>query len=128
MSGGELVPVEQCDRDAAADLVRWQRSATAEWQQGDGDEAWQFFVPGFSRGIIQGIWDEHYLVQAFAAHRLAARTPTPREQALAKALEAIVAFCDDPNGSEQPESLALGLARLLPDARRVLSQTTGDQP
>lgn len=34
-------------------------------------------------------------------------------------LDEIVAFCDDPNPG--PESLAMGLARLLPDARAALT-------
>lgn len=37
------------------------------------------------------------------------------------ALQEIVDFCDDPNGSENPESLAMGLARLLPAARAALN-------
>lgn len=45
--------------------------------------------------------------------------------ALRRALEQIVNFCDDPNGSEKPESLAMGLARLLPGAREALA--TQDQ-
>lgn len=43
---------------------------------------------------------------------------------LREALEAIVSFCDDPNGSDQGESLAFGLSRLLPAARAALEQTT----
>jgi hypothetical protein len=62
--------VTQEDRGAAADLVKWQQNATKQWKQGEG-EAWQFFAAGFSRAIRQGIWDEHPLVQAFAAHRQA---------------------------------------------------------
>jgi hypothetical protein len=66
------VEATPADRTAAADLVRWQRGATAEWKAQDGDEVWQFFVKGFSRAILQGIWDEHPVVQAFAEHRIAA--------------------------------------------------------
>lgn len=62
--------VVQADREAAAAMVRWQREATEAWENADG-EARQFFVPGFSRAIIQGIWDEHDVVQAFARHRIA---------------------------------------------------------
>lgn len=61
-------PVKQVDREAAADIVKWQQNATAEWEQNNGP-AWQFFAAGFSRAIRQGIWDEHPLVQAFARHR-----------------------------------------------------------
>ena len=43
---------------------------------------------------------------------------------LRKALGEIVEFCDDPDGSEKPESLALGLARLLPAARLALEACT----
>lgn len=39
------------------------------------------------------------------------------EQQLREALTAIVEFCDDPHGSEKPESLASGMARLLVPAR-----------
>lgn len=41
---------------------------------------------------------------------------------LLAAVKAIVEFCDDPNGSEKPESLAMGLARLLPAARMAIQQ------
>lgn len=68
----ELVEVTQPDREAAADIVVWQRKATENWKGQGGDDAWQFYVAGFSRGIRQGIWDQHPLVQAFAAHRIAA--------------------------------------------------------
>lgn len=44
---------------------------------------------------------------------------------LLSSLRAIVDFCDDPNGSEKPESLAMGLARLLPAARAALTKATG---
>jgi hypothetical protein len=37
-----------------------------------------------------------------------------------EALKAIVDFCDDPNGSEKGESLALGMSRLLPAARAAI--------
>lgn len=40
---------------------------------------------------------------------------------MAEATAAIVEFCDDPDGSEKPETLAEGLARLLPGARAALS-------
>jgi len=60
--------VIQADRESAAKLVRWHRSATSEWAALNGEEAWQFFVGDFSRAIVQGIWDEHPVVQAFASH------------------------------------------------------------
>jgi len=41
------------------------------------------------------------------------------------ALRAIVEFCDDPDGSEKGESLALGLCRLLPAARAAIAKATG---
>ena len=41
---------------------------------------------------------------------------------LREALGPIVEFCDDPDGSEKGESLACGLARLLPAARTALTQ------
>ena len=69
MSDLSIVEVTQADRDAAAKLVRWQRDATADWSAQNGEEAWQFFVGDFSRAIVQGIWDEHPVVQAFARHR-----------------------------------------------------------
>jgi len=68
---GKLVAVIEADRTAAAAIVRWQRDATAEWETKDGT-AMQFFVDGFSRGIMQGIWDEHPVVQSYAAARIAA--------------------------------------------------------
>lgn len=66
-----IVEVTQADREAAAAIVRWQRNATKKWKAQDGDEAWQFFVDGFTRGIMQGIWDQHEVVQSYACHRLA---------------------------------------------------------
>ena len=41
--------------------------------------------------------------------------------ALLDALEGIVDFCDDPSGSDKPETLAGGLARLLPEARAAIA-------
>lgn len=38
------------------------------------------------------------------------------------ALRSIVEFCDDPEGSSKSETLAFGLARLLPAARAALSK------
>lgn len=37
-------------------------------------------------------------------------------------LAELVAFCDDPDGSEKPESLADGLARMLPAARKAITK------
>lgn len=51
----------------------------------------------------------------------AARDPRA-ECGLVKALQRIVDFCDDPDGSEKPESLAMGMARLLPEARDTLAK------
>lgn len=39
------------------------------------------------------------------------------------ALSAIMDFCDDPNGSDKEESLAIGLARLLPAAREAIGKS-----
>lgn len=47
---------------------------------------------------------------------------------LFEALSDIVRFCDDPRGSEQQESLALGLARLLPAARVALAALAATPP
>lgn len=44
---------------------------------------------------------------------------------LLEALEAMVDFCDDPKDSG--ESLALGLARLLPSARTAVKKAKGQQ-
>lgn len=66
------VDVMQADRDAAADLVKWQQKATDEWEAKE-PAALHFFAKDFSRAIRQGIWDEHPVVQAFARHRLAER-------------------------------------------------------
>lgn len=63
------IDVIQSDREAAASFVRWQRKATDAWKQ-EQDGIVQFFVGGFSKGIIQGIWDSHPVVQAFARHRV----------------------------------------------------------
>lgn len=49
-----------------------------------------------------------------------AAQPHPPADRVREALANIVAFCDDPKGSEKPETLALGLARLLPPARAAL--------
>jgi len=47
---------------------------------------------------------------------------------LMEALTAIVDFCDDPNGGDKPESLAMGLARLLPAARAAIVRAKGQVP
>jgi hypothetical protein len=60
--------VTQEDREAAARLIEWQQRVTAEWEQ-EGKPAWQFFAAAFADGIRKGIWDDHDVVQAFAAHR-----------------------------------------------------------
>ena len=58
------------------------------------------------------------------AHRIA--SDHNRLPALERAARAIQQFCDDPNGSDQPESLACGLARLLPALRAALTDKAGD--
>lgn len=45
-----------------------------------------------------------------------------QQAVLVEALRAITDFCDDPEGSDKPETLAEGLARLLPAARTALAQ------
>jgi len=47
--------------------------------------------------------------------------PAAADAGVREALRDIVEFCDDPEGSEKPESLGMGLARLLPAARVALS-------
>lgn len=65
--------------------------------------------------------DRAYNVESKANGALIAAAPD-----LFKALEAIQQFCDDPDGSEKPESLAMGLARLLPAARAALAKAKGE--
>lgn len=61
--------VEQCDRDAAADLVEWHNEAASAWHiQGGADL--RFFAANMPDGVRRGIWDEHPFVQAFAQHRI----------------------------------------------------------
>ena len=45
---------------------------------------------------------------------------------LREALRGIVWFCDDPNGSDNPETLAVGLSRLLVPARAALAASQPD--
>lgn len=59
-------------------------------------------------------------VSAADAHLIAA---APN---LYEALLEIQSFCDDPDGSEKRESLAMGLARLLPAARTALAKARGE--
>lgn len=61
-----------------------------------------------------------------ADHAYAEGRKDEREHLLAliAALAAIVEFCDDPNGSGNGESLAMGLARLLPAARAALAKAS----
>ena len=47
---------------------------------------------------------------------------------LLAALKGLVEFCDDPQGSEKPESLGMGLARLLPAARAIIAKAEGGAP
>jgi hypothetical protein len=65
------IEVTQEDREAAAAIVRWQREAADQWNA-EGGSTLQFFVADFSRAIMQGIWDQHPVVQAFARHRATA--------------------------------------------------------
>lgn len=106
----EEIAVTQVDRDAAADFIRWQRKATAEWKGPEGDEAWQFFHKDFSRGIRQGIWDEHEIVQAFAKHRLASQPPSASED-----VQQVT------NGQYEADDFSL----LADSARRIASYTEG---
>lgn len=55
-------PVTDRAREAAASVVEWQQNATAEWS----GKAWQFFHADLPKGIREGVWDNHDLVQAFA--------------------------------------------------------------
>jgi len=64
--------ITQPDREAAAALV--------EWQNGTGWEP-QFFNPGLPKGMREGAWDNHPVVQAFAAHRLYAKELAMSDQA-----------------------------------------------
>jgi hypothetical protein len=58
---------------------------------------------------------------AFSKNALERRAEAEdKRDELQAALKAIVDFCDDPNGSETPETLASGLARLLPKARAAI--------
>ncbi len=60
---------------------------------------------------------------AFSKNALERRAEAEDERdELQAALKAIVDFCDDPNGSEKPETLASGLARLLPKARAAIAE------
>jgi hypothetical protein len=45
---------------------------------------------------------------------------------LYESLQAIQAFCDDPDGSDKPEPLAVGLCRLLQPARAALAKARGE--
>ena len=47
--------------------------------------------------------------------------------AMEAALRELVEFCDDPNGSENWETLALGLARMLPNMRTILARINGGE-
>jgi hypothetical protein len=75
----ETLVVEQCDREAAADLLHGGRSAI------------NTFLAETIDSIREGQLDTHNWVQAFARHRLAALS-TLREQR--KALERIEAHDD----------------------------------
>lgn len=64
---------------------------------------------------------------AEANARLIAAAPETKEQRdeLLAALRDIQEFCDDPDGSEKSESLAMGLSRLLPAARAAIAKAEG---
>lgn len=51
-----------------------------------------------------------------------------RVKELEAQLREVVDFCDDPNGSEQRETLAEGLSRMLPNCRALLTTNNPDQP
>lgn len=65
MDAGEVVPVTQADREAAATQTAWVISAE---QRLDREP---FFHAGLPDAIRRGVWDDHDIVQAFARHRLA---------------------------------------------------------
>jgi hypothetical protein len=64
-------------------------------------------------------------LHGYEAGLAAAALPQDEREA---ALKAIVEFCDDPHGSDKGESLAVGLARLLPAARAALSVASPAAP
>lgn len=90
------VEVTQADREAAADFICWQRAATQSAIEGQHDVR-QFFVAGFSKAIRQGIWDEHQVVQAFAAHRT---TALEGVAGLVEALEPFARLAGPINGED----------------------------
>jgi hypothetical protein len=63
-----LVAVEQCDRDAAANLAQWLINASLAWSE----DYTPFFVAEFPQKVREGIWDNHDWAQAFARHRIKA--------------------------------------------------------
>lgn len=81
-----MAPVIEADRNAAAGLVCWQQKATEEWTRQDGG-AIQFFAGALPKGIRQGIWDEHPVVQAFARHRLSQQPITADPEAVAREMD-----------------------------------------
>jgi hypothetical protein len=82
------VEVIQADREAAASVAEWQR-----------DTGWEpcFFHHDFARGVREGAWDNHDLVQAFARHRTQS-TQLDGWQDVRKALEAALVRADDTPG------------------------------
>ncbi len=62
--------VTQGDRDAAASFAEWQNNAA-----GFADGLQPFFVADFPAAVREGSWDNHPLVEFFAAHRLQSQEP-----------------------------------------------------
>jgi hypothetical protein len=78
------------------------------------------FYSGTSE-MIQGFPNE---AEAIAAWNTRHNFEAP---AMEVAIKELVEFCDDPNGSENWETLALGLARMLPNMRAILARIDGDE-
>ncbi len=68
----ETVAVEQCDRNAAADLTEWLTAAQLEWE---GMPLW--FDHDAPAAVRRGAFDSHEFVQSHARHRIAALASAP---------------------------------------------------
>lgn len=104
--------VTQADRDAAADFAEWQNNAVRESiAAGYGSGLQPFFICDFSQAARRGVWDNHPVIQAFAAHRIA--STTAQVEAAEKMAEAI--------------QWALGQARGISATTAGAATTHGDE-
>ena len=122
----ECVRIRHDHEDVAIGGDYWRvmvRAALASQHAVEGEAvAWRDDAFEKAAHIVERWFGEDATGCASDIRALISASPRPAaaDAGVREALKDIVEFCDDPEGSEKPESLGMGLARLLPAARAAL--------